>query len=118
MIDFQGSKKAVYPVGELPNAWDKTIPTPTVAGHYEYGPRLRTKMVEFLKHTVLLRPEYNHYISLGAAREPDETYDMYKIRQRFQQALMKYRTIVKNSIFINTVEKLQNEQRQAENKAI
>lgn len=112
MIDFQGSVKAVYPVGGLAKIWEDTIPIPTLPRHYEYGSRLRTKMVEFLKSTIFMRPDMEYYLNLGPAREPDEAFLLYKTRQKFQKALQKYRVILKSAIFVNTIEKLKNEQKE------
>lgn len=93
--------------------WDQTKIT-RVGGNWELGFKNYTKMMLFLKSNDFSIEDFDYYKNLSIGREPQETYEYYKLRQNFQNALIKYRNAVKGIIFYKAMakamEKLQKEQ--------
>lgn len=108
------SEKIEQPIGDYMQTWDTLQPERKIDGTYFYGSRNHSKMVEFLKQTYFGRDALKHYMSFGPARAENETYPDYKVRQRFQQALAKYKHTVKQGTFVNTIELIQRKQKENE----
>ena len=110
MKESQNSTKVEYATGEYHRAWDNTVPKKLPNGNYEYVYRLFTKMINFLEQAKMTREIWNHYITMSPARLEDEHFEDYKVRQKFQKSLIKYRSAVKSFIFLNAIEDLKNKQ--------
>ena len=104
------SVKVEYPTGDYPKVWNDIIPKQLVNGNYEYGSRLFTKMINFLEQAKMTREIWNYYTTMSPARLEDESFEDYKVRQKFQKSLIKYRSAVKSFIFLNAIEDLKNKQ--------
>lgn len=89
------------PVEQLPNEWYNTIPALVSDAQikakgliYVYGSKNLTKIVTFLKATKILKSDIDYWMNnekFPAKRNDDELYEDYKVRQKFQNALLKYR---------------------------
>lgn len=93
--------------------WDFTKIT-KVGANWELGFKNYSKMILFLKNNEFSIEDFQYYMSLPQARLETEEYIYYKVRKRFQDALLKYRQAVKNIIFYKAMtkamEKLKKEQ--------
>lgn len=93
-----------YPVEDLPRIWNEQVPirVNNLRSNdvlYEYGSKNLTKMVMFLMRVKITKDQIEHWLDsqkYPAARNADELYDDYKLRQKFQAALIKYRKEVKS----------------------
>lgn len=92
----------------LAEQWYETTPEYS-ARRYEFGTKNFSKMVLFLNAARPSLSELRVYMDMKPARdwENGETYEEYKMRQKFQNALIKYRTFVKSFTLVDSIKKIQ-----------
>lgn len=101
-----------YAVEELANVWNEQVPEriPNMQSQgiiYTYGAKNLTKMVMFLKAVKITKQQLDYWLDFEkfpAVRNVDEAYEDYKIRQRFQAALVKYRKEVRAFALMYTMQ--------------
>lgn len=80
-----------YPVETLHRVWMETEPLPKGPdfGNYDLN-----KMARFGFLVTLNNLDIDYWMSIKPARIEEESYEDYKIRQKFQRALLKYRPFI------------------------
>lgn len=91
-----------YPVEQLSKIWFEIEPelilTENKKSIYLYGSKNLTKMLTFLKDTKVSKEDIDYWTDFQrfpVSRNTDERYEDYKIRQKFQNALIKYKKEVR-----------------------
>lgn len=91
--------RAQYPVDQLHRIWNETEPPfeivhGTIFKRYEFGSKGLTKMICFAAETEIKNIDIDYWMAIRPARIEGETYEDYKIRLKFQKALLKYRSTI------------------------
>lgn len=68
---------------------------------YAFGSKNFTKMKCFVNKVKLTNDAIDYWMSFGPKRQENENYEDYKIRIKFQKALLKYREYIYS--FSNTI---------------
>lgn len=75
---------------ELP----EEVKTMYKAGYQPFGPKNRAKMLFFANEVKLNNDMIDYYMGIKPPRRESETYEDYKNRSKFQNALLKYRAYI------------------------
>lgn len=110
MIQEQESETTTNPVvrdsKHFAQRWLDTFPEkPPIQSIYEFGSFHRTKMLTFLRdNKTFQREDFEFFNSQPVARKEDETYEFYKLRQRFISKLVKFKSEVKQLVMANFIQ--------------
>lgn len=90
--------RQAYPVENLHRTWWETEPESKINlfGKREYalGTKGYTKMIQFASEVMLRNIDVDYWMAIGPRRLENEPEDDYKVRMRFQNALLKYRPFI------------------------
>ena len=109
------------PVEMLAKTWFETEPERVTDAslisrglYFVYGSKNLTKMITFLKTIKFTKKDMDYWMDsqkFPVSRNSDELYEDYKIRQKFQAALLKYRREVSSFAIMNTLQDFMDEQK-------
>lgn len=92
--------REAYPVHNLHWTWHETEPAveSDLLGRktYALGSKNYTKMIQFAAEVELRNLDVDYWMSIKPQRMEGEPSDDFKVRSRFQQALLKYRPYIYN----------------------
>lgn len=92
--------RKTYPVEHLHTIWWETIPSATLnpigKPTYEFGSKGFQKMIDFGVKVGLTNLDIDYWMAIRPVRIEGESKEDFKIRSRFQQALLKYRGFIYN----------------------
>lgn len=109
-----------YPVEQLPKIWEEIDPSELkIANTYPFGSRNLSKMILFLRKVKLTKDQVDHWMDFKAfspKRNENESFPDYKVRMKFQSALLHYKKEIRAFVMMYAMQELLEKNKQEKEK--